>query len=59
MGGKSRKSGGVSKKLVMALKNGTYSKSSKKGSCGKKQDQKPYSQTLFEYADEDRDEDRD
>ena len=58
MGGKSRKSGGVSKKLVMALKNGTYSKSSK-GSCGKKQDQKPYSQTLFEYADEDRDEDRD
>jgi len=43
----------------MALKNGTYSKSSKKGSCGKNQDQKPYSQTLFEYADENRDEDED
>jgi hypothetical protein len=55
MGGKSRKSGGVSKKLVMALKNGTYSKSSKKTNCGKKQDTTPYSRTLFELADEDED----
>lgn len=38
MGGKSRKSGGVSKKLIAAIKRGAYSDNQQKqpSSCGKK-----------------------
>lgn len=40
MGGKSRKSGGVSKKLIDALKSGKYSTGSKKGINTPKDDDK-------------------
>lgn len=48
MGGKSRKSGGVSKKLIDALKSGKYSTGSKKGNNSPKDDDKTRSKDIFE-----------
>jgi hypothetical protein len=48
MGGKSRKSGGVSKKLIDALKSGKYSET-KKGCGGKsKNEDKVRGKSLFD-----------
>jgi hypothetical protein len=47
MGGKSRKSGGVSKKLIDALKSGKYSEN-KKSCGGRKDDNKIKPRSLFD-----------
>lgn len=49
MGGKSRKSGGVSKTLIERLKSGTYGKSDKKKPVNiPKKDDKNYPKPIFE-----------
>jgi hypothetical protein len=49
-GGKSRKSGGVSKKLIAKLKS-EYSTNSSKSSCGKKKDDaKANDSRLFDFG---------
>lgn len=52
MGGKSRKSGGVSKKLIDALKSGKYSET--KNSCGgkSKNENKNRGKSLFDDDEE-------
>ena len=49
MGGKSRKgTGGVSKKLIDSLKNGTYSSGKKKSCINIPKDDKDKPKTIFE-----------
>jgi hypothetical protein len=50
MGGKSRKSGGVSRKLIDALKSGKYSAGSKKGNNAPKDDNKTRDKSIFEKS---------
>jgi hypothetical protein len=48
MGGKSRKSGGVSKKLIDRLKAGNYSSSNKKGIKSTKDENKTRDKSIFD-----------
>lgn len=49
-GGKSRKSGGVSRKLIDALKSGKYSSGSKKSNNSPKDDPKTKDKDIFEKS---------